>query len=297
MPMRSGVIRQDVLVITGTGSWQVAGRVLRVVAVGSGVALGLNVWALSLNPLSTVGRPQVEAMGMLLALGVMSARAVPGVRWGDALSGVVATAAAWVAANAANWVAHRLWQQMFGAPVPAPPSRVLFYSVVGVVAWAVAAVLLRVGDGPLPGPATSSLRRAAVRAVPVGAATGLGSTLFSLAWLVVGQLAGGSDRFAHAVFVSSMRTILVSLVVWVLVVVATTRLAGLRARDIVFLVGAGLIFFPLYSLPSVLIAGYRPSDSLMVAGAITLAAGLTAGIWATRPTSLNRLEEPVAPVG
>jgi hypothetical protein len=275
----------------------VAGRVLRVVAVGSGVALGLTIWALSLNPLSAVGRPQVEAMGMLLALGVMSARAVPGVQWAGALSGVVAAAAAWVAANAVNWVAHRLWQQLFGAPVPAPPGRVLFYSVVAVVGWAVTAVLLRVGDGPLPGPAPGSLRRAAVRAVPVGAATGLGSALFSLAWLVVGQLAGGSDRFAHAVFVSSMRTILVSLVVWVLVVVATTRLAGLRARDIVFLIGAGLIFFPLYSVPSVLIAGYRPSDSLMVTGAIALAAGLTAGIWATRSPSPDWLEEPVALMG
>ena len=92
-----------------------------------------------------------------------------------------------------------------------------------------------------------------------------------------------------------MKALAVTLVVSALVVVAVSRPAGLRVRDSVFLVGAGLVAFPLYLMPQVLLDGYRPSQPLMVA--MALAGGLTAGIWATRPTSPKTLEEPVVPVG
>ena len=232
---------------------------------------------------------------MLLVLGVLSARAVPGVRWGSALTGVVATAAAVVAAESVDWVVHHLWQRMFGAAALASGSRLLLYAAVGVVTWAVAAVLLRVSDGLLPGSATRSVRRAAVRAVAVGAATWVGVTLFTVTWLVVGQLAGGPDRFAESVYVSSMKSLVVTIVVSTLLVVAVSRPAGLGVRDGVFLVGAGLVAFPLNLLTQVLLGDYRPSQPMAIA--IALTGGLTAGIWATRPRQPNTLEQPGVPVG
>ena len=159
---------QDAPVITGTGSRLLVGQVLRVLAVGSGVALGLFVWAISFH-LPFVGRPQLEVLAVLLVLGVLAARAVPGVRWGGALTGVLAPASAFVAAESVYWVVHHLWQRGLGGSVPASGSRLLLYAAVGVVAWAVTAVLLRVSDGLLPGTATRSVRQAAVRAVAMAA--------------------------------------------------------------------------------------------------------------------------------
>jgi hypothetical protein len=196
-----------------------------------------------------------------------------------------------------SWVVHHLWQRIFGASVLASGSRLLLYAAGGVVAWTVAAALLRVSDGLLPGPATRSVRRAAVRAVFVGAAAGVGTTLVSGIWLIVGQLAGGRYRFAESVYVSSMKSLVVTLVVSALVVLAVSRPARLGVRDAVFLAGAGLLSYPLYLLPQVLLGDYRPSQPTMVVIALALAGGLTAGIWATRPYQPNRLEEPVAPVG
>lgn len=243
-----------------------------------------------------VGRLQLEPLAVLLVLGVLSARAVPGVRWGSALTGVVATASAVVATGSVSWVVHHLWQRLSGASAPASGSRLLLHAAGGVVAWAVAAVLLRVSDGLLPGPATRSVRRAAVRAIPVGAATEVGGLLFSGTWLVVGQLAGDPYRFAEGVYVSSMKGLAVTLVVSALVVLAGSRPAGLGVRDAVFLVGAGLLAYPLYLLPQVLLKDYRPAQPTMIAIALALAGGLTAGIWATRPRQPNTLEEPIAPV-
>jgi hypothetical protein len=282
---------QYVLVFTGTGSRQVAGRALRVVAVGSGVALGLDGWFTSFK-LRSAGWPQLEAVGLLLMLGVLSARAVPGVRWVAALTGVVATAAACSAATAADWFVDHLWYHT----VLATGSRLLFAASVVVVAWAVAAVLLRYSDGLLPGPAIRSVRRGAVRAAPVGGSALLGVTLFGGTLTLVGYFLGGPDRFADSVFESYIKTLLVRLAVWALVVVAVSRPAGLRARDSIFLVGAGLVAYPLYLLPSIL-QGLSYPRLVVAVSATALAAGLTVGLWATRPTQPNALEEPVAPVG
>ena len=282
--------------ITGTGSRLLVGQVLRVLAVGSGVALGLFVWAISFH-LPFVGRPQLEVLAVLLVLGVVSARAVPGVRWGSALTGVLAPASAFVAAESVYWVVHHLLQRGLGASVPVSGRRLLLYVAVGVVAWAVTAVLLRVSDGLLPGTATRSVRQAAVRAVAVTAGTWVGVGLSTVTWLVVGQLAGGRYRFAESVYVSSMKGLAVNLVVSALVVLAVSRPAGLRVREAVFLVGAGLVSLPLNLLPQALLGDYRPSQPLTVTIAIALAGGLTAGIWATRTRQPNTLEEPGVPVG
>ncbi len=241
---------------------------------------------------------------MLLVLGVVSARAVPGVRWGSALTGVLAPASAFVAAESVYWVVHHLWQRGLGASVPVSGSRLLLYAAVGVAAWAVTAVLLRVSDGLLPGtatrlpePASRSVRRAAVRAVAVTAGTWVGVGLSTVTWLVVGQLAGGRYRFAESVYVSSMRGLAVNLLVSALVVLAVSRPPGLGVRDSVFLVGAGLVAFPLYLLPQALLGDYRPSQPLAITIVIALVGGLTAGIWATRPRQPNTLEEPGVTVG
>ena len=175
-------------------------------------------------------------------------------------------------------------------------SRLLFAATVVVVSWAVAAVLLRYSDGLLPGPGIGSVRRGAVRAVPVGGSALLGVTLFGGTLTLVGYFLGGPDRFADSVFELFVTTLVVRLAVWALVVVAVSRPAGLRARDSVFLVGAGLVAYPLYLLPSIL-QGLSYPRLVVVVSATALAAGLTVGLWATRPTQPNTLEEPVAPVG
>jgi hypothetical protein len=90
-----------------------------------------------------------------------------------------------VAAESVHRVVPDLWQRMFGASVLASGSRPLLNVAVGVAAWAVAAVLLRVSDGLLPAPVTRSVRRAAVRAVEVGAATEVGGLPTSWSWVPV----------------------------------------------------------------------------------------------------------------
>jgi hypothetical protein len=236
-------------------------------------------------------------LAVLLVLGVVSARAVPGVRWGSALTGVLASASAFVAAESVYWVVHHLWQRGLGASVPVSGSRLLLYAAVGVAAWAVTAVLLRVSDGLLPGTATRSVRQVAVRAVAVTAGTWVGVGLSTVTWLVVGQLAGGRYRFAESVYVSSMKGLAVNLIVSALILVAVSRPAGLRVREAVFLVGAGLVSLPLNLLPQALLGDYRPSQPLAITIVIALAGGLTAGIWATRPRQPNPLKEPGVPVG
>jgi hypothetical protein len=293
---RGRAVRQDVPVTTGTGSRLLVGQVLRVLAVGSGVALGLFVWAISFH-LRSAGRPQLEVLAVLLVLGVVSARAVPGVRWGSALTGVLASASAFVAAESVYRVVHHMWQRSLGASVPVSGSRLLLYAAVGVVAWAVTAVLLRVSDGLLPGTATRSVRQAAVRAVAVTAGTWVGVGLSTATWLVVGQLAGGRYRFAESVYVSSMKGLAVDLIVSALILVAVSKPAGLRVRDSVFLIGAGLVAPPLNLLPQALLGDYRPSQPLAISIAIATAGGLIAGIWATRPHQPNTLDEPGVPVG
>ena len=157
-------------------------------------------------------------------------------------------------------------------------------------------MLLRHSDGLLPGPAIRSVRRGAVRAVPVGAATWLGVALFGGTLTLVGYFLYGPDRFADSMFELYAKTLVVKLVVWTVVVVAVSRPAGLRARDAAFLGGAGLVAYPLFLLPSILQG--VPYPRLVVAlSAIALFAGLTVGFWTTRPTQPNTLEEPVAPVG
>lgn len=255
------------------------------------MALGLDGWFTSLT-LRFAGRPQLEAVALLLVLGVLSARAVPGVRWVAALTGVLATAAAFSAATAADWFVDHLWYRT----VLATGSRLLFSAAVVVVAWAVAAVLLRYSDGLLPGPGIGSVRRGALRAVPVGGSALLGVTLFGGTLTLVGRFFGGPNRFADSVFGSFVETLLVSLVVWATVVVAVSRPAGLRVRDFVFFGGAGLVAYPLYLLPSIL-QGLSYSRLVVAVSATALVAGLTVGLWATRPTQPDMLAEPVTPVG
>ena len=76
----------------------------------------------------------------------------------------------------------------------ASPSRLLLTAAGVVVLWALSAVLLRYSDGLLPGPAIRSVRRGAVRAVAVGAATWLGATLVGATLTVVGYFHGNPDR-------------------------------------------------------------------------------------------------------
>ena len=253
--------------------------------------MGLDGWFTSFK-LRSAGWPQLEAVALLLVLGVLSARTVPGVRWVAALTGVAATAAAFSAATAADWFVDHLWYRT----VLATGGRLLFAATVVVVAWAVAALLLRYSDGLLPGPAIRSVRRGAVRAVPVGAATWLGVALFGGTLTMVGYFLGGPDRIPGSVFELFVKTLVVRFVVWALVVTAVSRPAGLRARDAAFLGGAGLVAYPLYLLPSIL-QGVSYPRLVVVVSAIALAAGLTVGFWTTRPTQPNTLEEPVASVG
>lgn len=274
---------------------QQAEAALRVVAVGFGLAVGLTGWAAAFSS-PPVGRPQVEALTLLMTLGVLAAWAVPGVRWGNALTSVGAAAAAFVAANSVDWVIHHLWRSMFGAPGSAAPGDVLLLrAAVALAAWAVTAMLLRLSSGVLPGPATRSMRRAAVRTIPVGVATGLGLELVSLT-LLIGSQIGGSPT-SHQVLVGSVASMLAALVVWALVVVATVRPAGLRIGDGVFLAGAGLVCFPLYLLPSMLLDDYRPSPPLMVVLMVAFTGGLTVGTLSARATPPAALADPVTPPG
>jgi hypothetical protein len=297
VPARGGAVRQHGLVITGTGSGQVVGRALRVVAVGSGVAVGLDGWVTSFS-LRSAGRPQLELVVGFLVLAVAAALAVPGVRWVAAFAGVVATTAAFSAATSADWVAHHLRQHGVPAYLVASPNRLLLTAAAVVVLWALSAVLLRYSDGLLPGPAIRSVRRGAVRAVAVGAATWLGATLAFATLTVVGYFHGNPDRIPGGVFHSYVKTLLVGLVVWTLVVTVVSRPAGLRARDVAFVGSAGLVGYPLYLLLLSLLQG-RPlvPDLWLVVNVIAFAAGLAVGLWATRPTQPNPLTEPVSPVG
>ena len=90
---------------------------------------------------------------------------------------------------------------------------------------------------------------------------------------------------------------LAALVVWALVVVATVRPAGLRIGDGVFLAGAGLVCFPLYLLPSMLLDDYRPSPPLMVVLMVAFTGGLTVGTLSARATPPAALADPVTPPG
>jgi MFS family permease len=128
------------------------------------------------------------------------------------------------------------------------------------------------------------------------AATWLGVTLVGSTLTVVGYFDG--NPIPASVFHSYVKTLLVGLVVWALVVTTVSRPAGLRARDVTFVGGAGLVGYPLYLLLLSLLQG-RPlvPDLWLVVNVIAFAAGLTVGLWATRPTQPNTLEEPVAPAG
>ena len=201
--------------------------------------MGLDGWFTSFK-LRSAGWPQLEAVALLLVLGVLSARAVPGVRWVAALTGVVATAAAFSAATAADWFVDHLGYRT----VLATGGRLLFAATVVVVAWAVAAVLLQYSDGLLPGPGIRSVRRGVVRAVPVGGGNWLGVALFGGTLTMVGDFVGGPDRIPDSVFELFVKTLMVKFVVWAVVVTAVSRPAGLRARDAVFLGGAGLVRLP-----------------------------------------------------
>ena len=99
-------------------------------------------------------------------------------------------------------------------------------------------------------------------------------------------------------FQSYVKTLLVGLVVWGLVVIVVSRSAGLRARDVAFVGGAGLVGYPLYGLLLSLLQG-RPlvPDVWLVVNVIAVAAGLAVGLWATRPTQPNPLTESASPVG
>ena len=115
---------------------------------------------------------------------------------------------------------------------------------------------------------------------------------------MVGYFHGNPDRIPGSVFHSYVKTLLVDLVVWVLVVTIVSRPAGLRARDAAFLGGAGLVGYPLYRLLLSLLQGPPLVPDLWLAvNATALAAGLFLGLWPTRPTQPDPLEEPVAPVG
>lgn len=272
----------------------VARELLRLLAVGCAVGLGVVGWDLALTgpQVTRVALSEFAALALLLVVGLLSARAMPGVRWRAALTGMVGVACASVMASAAAAALRVVWD-ILTARTALGHTGPLVSLPAAVVSAVVASVLLRASTGGvlLPGRPVQSVRPAVLRVIALGAASTVGTSLFFAAAVVVPELLAANQPRSFAA--EEVRVTLVTTVLSLAVLAAVARPARLRRPDAVVLVAAGLVSYPLFLLASIPVARTWPSASLIVLMALALLLGGALSLWATRPEHREPRPDPV----
>ena len=268
---------------TSQATSSVVRELLRLLAVGCAMGLGVPGWELvrTWNLREIVGHvPELEALALLLVVAVVAARAVPGLRWGAAVAGVVGVAVASAGAfAAADWL-PLAWHTLTGHRVAGSTS-LLPALVITLVAVPVAAVLLRASTGGalLPGQPVASVAPVVSRVVATGAASLVGVALFVAADLLVSELVGAHPPASYVT--EEVRLTAVTLVVGLAVLLAVARPGRLRRSDGVVLLAAGLVAYPLSTLAYVPVRGAWPSGLWPGLIALALLLGGALSLWAT----------------
>jgi hypothetical protein len=290
-----GQARRVTTTLRATSS--VVRELLRLLAVGCAVALGVVGWNLvwAGHQVTMVQVRELEALALLLVVGLLAAGAVPGVRWGAAVAGMVGVTCASVMAFAAADALRVVWD-IVTAHTELRQTGLLVTVPAAVVSAVVASALLRASTGGalLPGRPVQSVRPAVLRVIALGAASTVGTSLFVAAAVVVPELLAANQPrsfVAEDVRVTAL-TLVLSLAV--LVAVAVARPARLRRPDAVVLVAAGLVSYPLFLLTSIPLAHTWPPASLMVLLALALAIGVATTVAMARSRRSERRAETVA---
>ena len=288
-----GQARRVTTTLRATSS--VVRELLRLLAVGCAVALGVVGWNLVLegHQVTMVQVHVLEALALLLVVGLLAAEAVPGVRWGVAVAGMVGVACASVMAFAAADALRVVWD-IVTAHTELRQTGLLVTVPATVVSAVVASVLLRASTGGalLPGRPVQSVRPAVLRVIALGAASTVGTSLFGAAAVVVPELLAANQP--RSFVAEEVRVTLVTTVLSLAVLAAVARPARLRRPDAVVLVAAGLVSYPLFLLTAIPFSRTWPSAALMVLLALALALGVASTVWMARSRRSERRAEPVA---
>jgi hypothetical protein len=288
-----GQARRVTTTLRATSS--VVRELLRLLAVGCAVALGVVGWNLvwAGHQVTMVQVRELEALALLLVVGLLAAGAVPGVRWGAAVAGMVGVTCASVMAFAAADALRVVWD-IVTAHTELRQTGLLVTVPATVVSAVVASALLRASTGGalLPGRPVQSVRPAVLRVIALGAASTVGTSLFVAAAVVVPELLAANQP--RSFVAEDVRVTALTLVLSLAVLVAVARPARLRRPDAVVLVAAGLVSYPLFLLTSIPLAHTWPPASLMVLLALALAIGVATTVAMARSRRSERRAETVA---
>ena len=287
-----GQARRVTTTLQATSS--VVRELLRLLAVGCAVALGVVGWNLvrAGHQATMVQVRELETLALLLVVGLLAAGAVPGVRWRAAVAGMVGVTCASVMAFTAADALRVVWD-ILTAHTALGHTGLLVTVPAALVSAVVASALLRASTGGalLPGRPVQSVRPAVLRVIALGAASTVGTSLFGAAAVVVPELLAANQP--RSFVAEEVRVTLVTTVVSLAVLAAVARPARLRRPDAVVLVAAGLVSYPLFLLASIPVARTWPSASLIVLMALALLLGGALSLWATRPEHREPRADPV----
>ena len=289
-----GQARRVTTTLQATSS--VVRELLRLLAVGCAVALGVVGWNLvrAGHQPTMVQVRELETLALLLlVVGLLAAGAVPGVRWRAAVAGMVGVTCASVMAFTAADALRVVWD-ILTAHTALGHTGLLVTIPATLVSAVVASALLRASTGGplLPGRPVQSVRPAVLRVIALGTASTVGTSLFVAAAVVVPELLAANQP--RSFVAEEVRVTLVTTVVSLAVLAAVARPARLRRPDAVVLVAAGLAAYPLFLLASITFARTWPSASLLVLLALALALGVATTVWMARSRRSERRAETVA---
>lgn len=275
----------------------VARELFRLLAVGCAMAVGLVGCSFAIaggsHQVTMVQVRQLWALALLLVVGLLTAWAVPGVRWRAAVAGVVGVTGASVMAFTAADALRAVWD-ILTAHTALGHTGLLVTLPATLVSAVVASALLRTSTGGalLPGRPVQSVRPAALRVIALGAAITAGTSLLFAASLLGEQLLSANQP--RPFVAEDVRVTVVTTVMSLAVLAMVGGPARLRRPDAVVLVAAGLVAYPLFLLTAIPFVRIWPSPSLMVLLALALAVGVASTVWMARSRRSERRAETVA---
>jgi hypothetical protein len=261
-----------------------ARELLRLLALGAAMAVGLEGWHLApvvVRAVAMVQLEQVQGWALLLVVAVLAARVVPGVRWGAGVAGVIGVALTTVMAYAVDEVIRLGWATV-GSHTGVQVTSLLLRVATAIAAGLVATMLLRGSAGGvlLPGRPAQPLAGVTGRVAVVATAGFLGFSLyFAASWA---DLMVGANASTRSFSGQGLRLTLPDVVVSIVVLAVLLRPARLGLPDAAFLVAAGVVGYPLSTLAMVVVRGVLPSGWFLWQTVAALAVGVGLAFWSAR---------------